>query len=256
MSFLLKLAVGITSTTTILGGYALGTFANLDSQEIADLAKESTVLVNSKMRELGVIYKKEDDNYFVVTAKHILLTSSSYKLGIPINLVKKPIKAISRIYSPELPEEICFAAPPRLENYASILDIRRATETQVATSYFTISLPPKAEFPLAEIQLQQTNESDFLQYYIEQTKGFEGTRENLGSRLFISLVEETSETRTITVRIDPPLLPGKTLTLKMNPFVAPLPSDIYQLKISAFPPGENACRFPLGLVKLDFKNLE
>ena len=181
---------------------------------------------------------------------------TNFNLGIPLNSffaanpsIPIPINRPTPTppSRPSLP--VAFTAPPRLTDAATTQD---RTSVRGATYYFTISLPENAGAPLKEIQFQQTSGVDFLGYKISKTTGFEGTRKNRGAEVPLFLVEENRKTRRITVRLDKPLSPGKTVTIAMRPVKTPPISGVYQLRLTVFPPGESARPFPLSPARLHF----
>ena len=183
---------------------------------------------------------------------------TDFNLGIPLNsflestnsiLVPKPIPTPTPTPTPRPSSPVSFTAAPRLTDAATT---QNRTSLVGATYYFTISLPENAGVPLKEIQFQQTSGYDFLGYNIAETRGFEGTRKNRGAEVPLFLVEENRETRRITVRLDQPLSPGKTVTIAMRPVRTPARSGVYQLRVTVFPPGETARAFPLSPARIHF----
>lgn len=120
-----------------------------------------------------------------------------------------------------------------------------------STYYFTIQVPEDAGNSLKTIQFTQTSGSDFLGKGIHKTSGFEETRENRGSDLSLSLVENNEDNRTMIVSLDQPVPPGKTITIALRTRRNPSGSGVYQLRVTGFPEGENAREASLGLARFN-----
>ena len=208
--------------------------------------------------------------------------STDFKLGIPIGGFSREL-AVSRIkpkppkypaiekLKPSLPQTsvtlpaseyteeseytedsgilVAFRAAPRLMDSATT---NKCTSAFFAKYYFTISLPEDAEFPLEEVQFKQTSGVNFLGYKIEKTTAFKGTRNDRGKKMFLTLVEENRDDRTISAVLEPPLSPGNTITMAIHPFQTPSIPGVYQLQLKVFPQGPNAQGFPLGFSRIHF----
>ncbi|MEM9980330.1 MAG: trypsin-like peptidase domain-containing protein, partial [Cyanobacteria bacterium P01_D01_bin.2] len=56
---------------------------SLEPPDINALAKDSTVRVNGQSPGSGVIFKKQGDTYYVLTAKHVVETPDEYEIVTP-----------------------------------------------------------------------------------------------------------------------------------------------------------------------------
>ena len=199
-------------------------------------------------------------------------TGSPSLYGIPINTVEK----LSRRMGIDLEESTSASlpsipSPPRESKPSPTLPLSSAESSQPiafvgiprlidssvtqkyintpSTYYFTINVPENAGTSLKQIQFTQTNGSDFLGKDIYQTSGFEETRKNRGSEFSVSLVEKNKDTRTIIVSLEQPISPGKTITIALRTRRNPGDSDIYQLRVTGFPSGENVREASLGVAR-------
>ncbi len=192
---------------------------------------------------------------------------TGFNLGIPINsfvafLVSAPPARINlpeSIELPELPESpevgspqetAYFTQTPRLVDYATT---QKRTYVRGATYYFTISLPENAGAPIQQLNLEQRQGVDFLErYHIEETRAFEGTRSDRGAKISLGLVAADRKNRTIAVTFDPPVPPGKTVTVGLRPVFTPRTSGVYLLRATVFPPGKGARGITLGVARFQF----
>jgi hypothetical protein len=129
-----------------------------------------------------------------------------------------------------------FAQPPRLVG---------ATATQKApyinsTYYFTLNLLPDSGEPLGKIVISPEPNVDYAWFDPRGTVAFEGTRDRSESRLPIQDITVDPKTKAITVRFDPPIPPGRTVTLGLYANRNPNTGGVYLYGVTAFPPGEKA----------------
>jgi hypothetical protein len=62
--------------------------------------------------------------------------------------------------------------------------------------------------------------------------------------------EQPSDSNEVTLVFDPPISPGKTVTVALKAARNPLPGGIYLFGVTAFPPGENSSGLFLGYGRL------
>lgn len=146
---------------------------------------------------------------------------------------------------------VYFVEPPRLVEAAT-------TYNQVnmwgATYYFTVSLPEKASEPLQQITINQHEGVDNIRFDLKNSFAFEGTRSRRGERIGLKDVTHNRETRTVSITFDPPVSPGKTITIGLKPWQNPSISGVYLFGVTAFPPGEKTHSQFLGFGRLQFYN--
>lgn len=146
---------------------------------------------------------------------------------------------------------VYFAQPPRLVEAVT-------TYNQVyvwgATYYFTISLPENAGEPLQRLTINQREGIDNIRFDLSDSFAFEGTRSNRGQKIGLKDVSRLRKTRTISLTFDPPVSPGKTITIGLKPWQNPRSTGVYLFGVTAFPTGEKAHGQFLGYGRLQFYN--
>jgi len=153
---------------------------------------------------------------------------------------------------------VYFAQPPRLVDTATTYN-----ETYVwgATYYFTISLPENAGEGLQRLTINQHEGVDNIRFDLNDSFAFEGKRSSRGQRIGLKdvvgdvsgqTVSRLSKTRTVTLTFDPPVSPGKTITIALKPWQNPRISGVYLFGVTAFPTGEKSHGQFLGYGRLHF----
>jgi Protein of unknown function (DUF2808) len=127
-----------------------------------------------------------------------------------------------------------FDNPPRFINATTSQD---GTYIWGATYYFTISMPDNAGEPLQKVVIQQESGTSRPVFDPQKTAVFEGTRNDPGEELPIQEVDFDPETQAITVIFDPPIEPGKMITIRFHPVRNPGIGGRYLYGIAAFPVG-------------------
>ena len=79
-----------------------------------------------------------------------------------------------------------------------------------------------------------------------------GTRDRKGTKLKLGEVTREKDTKTVLVTFDPPVPPGKTITIGLRPVKNPMFSGIYLFGVTAFPQGEKSHGQFLGFGRLHF----
>jgi hypothetical protein len=142
-----------------------------------------------------------------------------------------------------------FAAVPRLVS-------AQTTQNQAGTwggrYYFTVALPADASEPLGQLVIQQREGSDRLgRFDLDGTEAF--LADDRKVRFAIEAVTLDQTERSITVRFNPPIEPGQTIQLGLDPLHTPS-AGIYLFGVTAFPAGEQAVGQFLGHGRLHFYN--
>lgn len=144
---------------------------------------------------------------------------------------------------------VYFAHPPRLvETATTFNDVR----VWGATYYFTVSLPEDAGEPLQRITINQREGVDYIHYDFQNSFAFEGTRSRKHQRLQLKDATSDQKTRTVSLTFDPPVSPGKTITIALKPWQNPSFEGIYLFGVTAFPTGEKSHGQFLGFGRLHF----
>lgn len=144
---------------------------------------------------------------------------------------------------------VYFVQPPRLIDATTT---QRAIYQWGATYYFTLSLPENAGEPLQRVTITQQQGGGNINYDLESTKAFEGTRRNRGAKIALRTLK-MNHSPTVEVIFDPPIPPGKTITIGLRPVRNPNVQGVYLFRVTAFPPGEKAHGQYLGFGRLNFK---
>lgn len=132
-----------------------------------------------------------------------------------------------------------FSRPPQLLGAATTFNTAYFLS---ATYYFTLTLPENAGEPLQKVVIAQEEGPDRTRFdlSVRDTKAFEGTRDRLGARLPLKEVSVDPKTRAVTVIFDPPVAPGRSITIELYPVRNPDTGGVYLYGVTAFPRGEKA----------------
>lgn len=142
-----------------------------------------------------------------------------------------------------------FNQPPDLVDATTTFD---SVNVWGATYYFTINIPEKAGEPLQRLMIAQREGADNIRYDLEDSRAFEGTRSNRGAKVILGKVTRNRDTRTVFVNFDPPIPPGKTVTVGLRPVRNPMYSGVYLFGVTAFPAGEKSHGQFLGFGRFHF----
>ncbi len=142
---------------------------------------------------------------------------------------------------------VYFNHPPRL------LDARtteKGIRAMGAKYYFRLSLAADAGEPLQQVTIAQREAPDEVRFSLEKTQAF--ADQDREARLPLGAVAEDEETQTISVIFDPPVQPGKSVTIRLRPRRNPDAAGVYLFGVTAFPQGEKAYGQFLGFGRLQF----
>ncbi|GET40769.1 DUF2808 domain-containing protein [Microseira wollei] len=142
-----------------------------------------------------------------------------------------------------------FVGVPRLEGASTTFN---QTYAWGATYYFTISVPEDAGEPLQRIAIAQHEGSDEIEFDLEESRAYEGTRRNPGSEIALLAATPNKDNQTLDLTFSPPVHPGKKVTIALRPVQNPRYGGVYLFGVTAFPPGEKARGQFLGFGRLHF----
>ena len=145
--------------------------------------------------------------------------------------------------------KVSFVKPP---NLLSATTTYNQTDVWGATYYFTIELPANAGRPLQQVTIKQVQGFDNIRFNSEETRAFEGKPRHKGEKLTLKEVTYDIKTNTISVIFDPPVSPGKTVTIALHPVRNPDTGGAYLFGVTAFPLAENPYGLYLGVGSLEF----
>ena len=143
--------------------------------------------------------------------------------------------------------KVHFVQPPSL---VSATTTRNEASAWSATYYFTVAVPENADEPLGQLMLEQREGVDTLRYRLGETFAYEG-----GDRQRLIAVGEVTQDlsqRRVTVTFDPPVEPGRTVTLGLRPVRNPRYDGVYLFGVTAVPAGDNPQSQFLGYGRLHF----
>lgn len=144
---------------------------------------------------------------------------------------------------------VYFTQPPELVTATNTL---KGVNEWGATYYFTLNLPQNAGEPLQRVIINQHEGTSDIRFDLEDSRAFEGTRDRQGTRLTLGEVTRNKETKTVSLTFNPPVPPGKTITIGLGPVKNPMFSGIYLFGVTAFPQGEKSHGQFLGFGRLHF----
>jgi hypothetical protein len=127
-----------------------------------------------------------------------------------------------------------FLNPPR---FLGAIATQDGTNIWSASYYFTLNLPANAGEPLRTVVITQQGGLGRPMFDEETIQAFEGTRIRRGKNLTIAASHFDSDTQTLTVTFDPPVPPGRILTLRLSPVRNPSVPGTYLYGVTAFPDG-------------------
>jgi hypothetical protein len=142
-----------------------------------------------------------------------------------------------------------FNAPPMLLDYASTYT---NVSANAAKYYFTFSLPPTAGEPLTKVLFQQQPNPDQIQFQADQTIAFLGTQNNRGTPLTVQSATWDPNSSQVTVILDPPVPPGSTFSIRLQPVQNPDIPSTYQFRVFAYPSGSQSQAMDLGVARFQF----
>ena len=145
--------------------------------------------------------------------------------------------------------KVYFVNPPRLLKAITTDDTIRVWG---ATYYFTLDLPEDAGEPLQKVAIKQHQGSDRVYYDLAETVAFEGTYRKAGPLLPLQSVTQDRDSQTLWVAFEPPVEPGRTLSIALYPEHNPAYSGVYLFGVTAFPAGERSHGQFLGFGRLHF----
>ncbi len=144
---------------------------------------------------------------------------------------------------------VSFVQPPSLLAATTTL---KAVNEWNATYYFTIDLPQDAGEPLQRVTINQHEGVDNIRFNLKDTRAFVGTRRQKGEHITLGEVTRDKKAQTVTVIFNPPIAPGKTITIGLRPVQNPLTSGVYLFGVKAFPVGEKTAGQFMGYGRLQF----
>jgi len=144
---------------------------------------------------------------------------------------------------------VYFAYPPELVTVTSTF---KEVNVLDPTYYFTVSIPENAGEPLQRVEISQREGTQQIRFDLKHTGAFVGTEGNKEQQLALDGVTREKKTQPISVTFNPPVSPGKTVTISLHPYQNPQFSGVYLFGVTAFPVGEKSHGQFLGYGRLQF----
>lgn len=142
---------------------------------------------------------------------------------------------------------VYFAQPPSLLKATTTVNSARAWG---ATYYFKLQIPANAGEPLQQLTIHQQEGLDSVRFNLRKTQAFEsGDRKQ---KFTLGEVKQDKKSRTVSMIFDPPISPGKAITVGLRPYHNPDISGVYLFGVTAFPTGEKSHGQFLGFGRLHF----
>lgn len=148
--------------------------------------------------------------------------------------------------------KVYFAHPPSLVSAATT---ERQTSSSGASYYFTLSIPEDAGEPLQQVEIAQrdgSTQARLVQFNAEDSRAFVGTRRGHGDALTLGENRFDRDAQTLSIVFDPPVPPGTTVTLELQPKRNPRRDGIYLFGVTAYPAGADSHGQFLGYGRLQF----
>lgn len=128
-----------------------------------------------------------------------------------------------------------FEQPPRLEGATAT---HKTTYFWGSTYYFTLTVPDNAGEPLQTVMIAPEPGPDRARFNLKNTEAFERVGKGARTKLSIKEVTADPKTRAISVTFDPPVAPGRTVTIGLYASRNPDVGGVYLYGVTAFPAGE------------------
>jgi hypothetical protein len=145
--------------------------------------------------------------------------------------------------------QVFFDQAPRLVRAAT----SSSSSSAPATYQFTLKVPENAGAPLQAVTIRQRENLETIEIDADESRAFEGDSFAGGPRLSLASVggPDLPEGET-TVMFDPPIEPGKTVTISLEAERNPLLGGIYLFGVTAYPTGDQTNGLFLGYGRLMF----
>ncbi|KAM3107264.1 DUF2808 domain-containing protein [Phormidesmis sp. 146-33] len=143
---------------------------------------------------------------------------------------------------------VYFTSPPRLVGASTTFN---SVQAWSATYYFTMNLLENAGEPLQRVTIAQDEGTDTIRFDPKRIEAFEGERNRLGAKIPLQATVDR-KARSVSITFDPPVAPGRLVTIALSPDQNPLYGGVYLFGVTAFPTGEKSHGQFLGFGRLHF----
>ena len=147
-----------------------------------------------------------------------------------------------------------FVRPPQFLNAFTTND---SVMRRNATYFFTLDLPADADATLQSVVIEPQNLTRYLQpYRLDQTVAFEELPGNEQSELGLGNILIDENTKAVTVEFDPPVAPGRLVTIGLRPQRNPKLDGTYVFRVTAIPEGDQPQSYVAGHGRLYFTDID
>jgi len=144
---------------------------------------------------------------------------------------------------------VSFEASPRLLSATTTI---RGVSQRGAKYYFTVAVPETAGEPLETVTLTKRSGTSEIDYELDRTFAFVGSRRDRERDLPLAAVDYDEEAEVVTVVLAEPVAPGETFTVGLRPRRNPRFGGTYLFAVEVFPRGEKTLGLNLGVGRLQF----
>jgi hypothetical protein len=128
-----------------------------------------------------------------------------------------------------------FTQPPRLMDASASQTTPWFT---ISRYFFTLELPNNAGEPLQKVVITPEPSVSSARFGLRDSEAYEGTRSRPGAKLSLKSVNVDPATKAVSVVFDPPVQPGRIVTIELFPVRNPDSGGVYLYGVTAFPIGE------------------
>lgn len=143
---------------------------------------------------------------------------------------------------------VYFAQPPSLVKTTTSF----RTPITPSTYYFTLRLPAEAGEPLQRVTFTQKKGLEIIKFDLKRTDAKAQTLLDSRQRLTLGEVTRNSKTNTISVMFNPPVPPGRTVTIDLRAVANPQHGGVYLFGVTAYPANEKSHGQFLGFGRIQF----
>ncbi|PAX60098.1 hypothetical protein CK510_03685 [Brunnivagina elsteri CCALA 953] len=118
--------------------------------------------------------------------------------------------------------------------------------------YFTIDLPENAGEPLQKITINQREGLEYIRFRLKKSFAFEGNSSHEGQKLGLQDISSDEKNQTVSMIFNPPVPPGKTITIALEAVQNPMVEGVYLFGVTASPIGEKSHSQFLGFGRFHF----
>jgi Protein of unknown function (DUF2808) len=169
-------------------------------------------------------------------------------VGLPVVFLGAPARADGETGA----RHSVFVHSPHLIRSA----VSNAAVYTPASYEFTVQVPENAGAPLQALRIIQEPNSETIGFDLTQNRAFEGDSFAGGPSVSLAAIGGAmppSQANEVTVVFDPPVVPGKTVTVTLESPRNPSLSNVYLFGVTAYPAGDNSPGLFLGYGRINLE---